>query len=224
MNQAVRIWPAGADEVAALAVGCRHRPKWRAGCAPRPMRDPFRRRPGPDPQQFARHVLAGAAAGGRPRRAGRMAYRAGDWLERCPKAARARPAGRLSCPRRCSRIRCALGVAPMQLPWLAIAAAPDLCPRGRHQSRCRWTTICRARRLRRPATTRWRWTAHGHRAARCSIPACAAAAARRSRPASSGRPWQLTDAAQKYGRLQCRRGRLRHLLGPHGDGGRSVHA
>ena len=55
-------------------------------------------------------------------------------------------------------------------------------------------------------------------------PACAAAAARVSRPASSGRPPPRRTGRAQVHRLQRRRGRLRHLCRPDADGRRSVRA
>ena len=54
--------------------------------------------------------------------------------------------------------------------------------------------------------------------------ACAAVAAPRSLPASSGRPCTMSRRRSEVHRLQCRRRRLRHLRRPAGDGVRPLHA
>ena len=82
----------------------------------------------------------------------------------------------------------------------------------------------RARRLSRSRERARRSTPRADRRSRSRNRVCAAAAARRSRP---GIKWKtvLEHAGRpEVRRLQCGRGRFRHVLGPHDHGGRSVRA
>ena len=109
---------------------------------------------------------------------------------------------------------------PEEIPFLE---APDAA----HLRALRHRRSALARRLPRP----WRLSRPGTRARarrrrrssrRSPNPGCAAAAARASRPASSGGPPREAQRGAEIHRLQRRRGRFRHLRRPHDHGRRSL--
>ena len=108
---------------------------------------------------------------------------------RCRRAVRRRLAAKAA------RTRSRVGPIE-EIPYLKKPAAPDLRAH-RHHRPAFARRLRRARRLGRPAR-RARDCRRPRSVQQCSTPACAAAAARRSRPASSGAPCARADAAQKY--------------------------
>ena len=110
-------------------------------------------------------------------RAGRIAYGPVDRARRAGPRREGTPEGR--CP-------CAAHRADRGTSLVRVAAAPDLRARRPHRS-ARPRGLPRLRRLRRASRARSN-SGPTRRSTKCWSRACAAAAARPSRPASSGRP------------------------------------
>ena len=130
--------------------------------------------------------------------------------------------------RRCSTAACStaarialrLGAAD-EIALLQAADAADLRALRHRSIRCRSTTTARMAATRGSTRALTLDAADDRRRGR-RRPACAAAAARASRPASSGRPSPTRRPTAEVHRLQRRRGRQRHLRRPHDHGRRSV--
>ena len=164
------------------------------------------------PQRQPRHAVAGAAGRGRDA-AGPHRLRAGAAPPTC---------------RACSTPACwtvpTTPCASGRIEEHALAglpAAADLRPLRRHRSAVA-RRLPGAWRLRGPAPGAGAG-AGGDRRGGGRPPACAAAAAPASRPASSGGPRPHAAGRPEIHRLQRRRGRQRHLRRPHADGGRPLH-
>ena len=195
----------------------------------RRCRRPRRSAPSASPPRWrARSLRADAGVDDRPQRLARPASGSSRW-SRSRRRPAASPTARSSAGDVPRPLRCRLPRRrrPPAAPRPDRPTSPgSSARRALTFARCGIVDPLSARDYRRmaasPASSARSPSARRRPSTRSPRPACAAAAAPASRPASSGRPSPTRRPDAEIHRLQCRRGRQRHLRRPHADGGRSL--